>query len=562
MRTSRLRIICSVVAATAVVTALACRPPPRRKSVDRPDRTFGRMQTLVFGGDTVLARRQHWGVTDEDAAEPLGALRPLFDGADVSLVNLEGVLASRGTMQDKGERNSFYFRGRPDLVRVLLDGGIDVVATANNHAGDYGPDAVAESLALLDAAAIQHVGAGLTPEAAAAPVFRTIGDVVVAFVGADSTQPTFAVGPGKAGSNFLDEGRPDAFVAAVRASVAAARRYAHLVFLTIHWGANNQDAPSEERRVLARRLIDEADVDAILGHSAHRAQGIEIYRDKPILYDAGNLLWDYDDDGPSHRGLVFRLHFDRTGVRWLEAIPVQLRLNRTEVDAEPSVALDRLAGLCADLGTELGRMPDPGDGAGSEAGVLGIADAPRLTAPVEPGGVPPTPERRVPPRNVLFPIPATVVSGPDADATKLDPPVAFGQGIELIAWRLDTPRIRRHRPLVVTTWWRATATVEGRWEVFLHADPTTRGQERFCGGGAGEHEPGDWSYPTNRWRPGDVVMDRFDVRPFPDVPPGSYALFVGMWRPDARERLQVLDPARHDGDDRVRLGTFEQTAED
>jgi hypothetical protein len=58
------------------------------------------------------------------------------------------------------------------------------------------------------------------------------------------------------------------------------------------------------------------------------------------------------------------------------------------------------------------------------------------------------------------------------------------------------------------------------------------------------------------------VMDRFDVRPFPDVPPGSYALFVGMWRPDARERLQVLDPARHDGDDRVRLGTFEQTAED
>jgi poly-gamma-glutamate capsule biosynthesis protein CapA/YwtB (metallophosphatase superfamily) len=549
--------------AAALLGSLAagCRPPPKRKVSTDPGGEFGRLQTLVFAGDTVLARRMHWGVTDEDAREPLGAVRPLFDGADLSLVNLEGVLSSRGTMQDKGERNSFYFRGRPDLVRVLVEGGIDVVTLANNHAGDYGPDALLDALGILDAAGIQHVGAGATPEQAAAPIYRRAGEVVVAVVGADATQSSFDVRRGQAGSNFWNEGRPDELVAAVRESVRLARRHAHVVFLTIHWGPNNTDEPSPERRRLAHRLIDEAGVDAVLGHSAHRAQGLEIHRGRPILYDVGNLLWDYDDEGPSHRGLAFRLHFDRGGVRWLEAVPVRLRKNRTTIDDEPAEALERLAELCATLGTELARRPGSGEGAGREVGVVAVGDEYSSPAPPRPAEAPAAPERRTPPPAVLFPTPATVVAELPADAQRFDPPVAFENGLELLGWRLETPRIRRHRPLFVTTWWRTTQTLDARWEVFLHPDPTREGQERFAGGGAGEHEPGDWSYPTNRWRPGELVEDRFDVRPFPDVPPGTYELFVGLWRPDTRVRLRPLDAARDDGGHRVRLGTFEQTAD-
>lgn len=538
-----------------------CRPPPKRKGSADPEREFGRLRTLVFAGDTVLARRMHWGVTDTEAREPLGALRALFDGADLSLVNLEGVLSSRGEMQDKGERNSFYFRGRPDLVRILVEGGIDVVTLANNHAGDYGPEALLDALDILDAAGIQHVGAGATPEQAAAPVYRRAGDVVVAVIGMDATQASFDVRRGRAGTNYASEARPDELVAAVRASVERARRHAHLVFLTIHWGPNNADEPGAERRALARRLIDEAGVDAVLGHSAHRAQGIEVHRGRPILYDAGNLLWDYDDEGPSHRGLAFRLHFDRHGVRWLEAIPIRLRKNRTALDDDPAEALERLAGLCRSLGTDLVRRPGTGEGAGAEVGVLVVEPRYAPAAPERPDEAPPEPARRTPPPAVLFPTPDTVVAALPADANRFDPPVAFENGIELLGWRIETPRVRRHRPLFVRTWWRTDRPVEARWEVFLHPDPTREGQERFAGGGAGEHEPGDWSYPTNRWRPGEIVEDRFDVRPFPYVPPGTYELFVGLWRPDTRVRLRPLDEARTDGGRRVRLGTFEQTAD-
>ncbi len=510
----------------------------------------------------MLARRMHVGVTDDDASGPLAPIRDLLASADVALVNLECVLSARGEMQDKGERNSFYYRGRPDLVRILVEGGIDVVTLGNNHSGDYGPEALDDALAILDAAAVQRVGAGRDAAEASAPAFRTVGDVNVAFVGVDATQATFAVRPGKTGGNHLSERDPEAFVAAVRSQVAVARRRAHVVFLTIHWGPNNADEPAPERVRLARRLID-AGADAVLGHSAHRTQGIEIHRGRPILYDAGNLLWDYDDDGPSHRGIVFRLHFDRAGVRWIEAIPVRLRTNRTEragaQDAE--AALSRLERLSRAMGTEVARRAADGAGGSEPVGYVVIRDGPRPRPPADGSAFPPVPAPRTPPADVLFPTPAAIVPDLPAGAVRFDPPVGLDHGIEMLGYLVETPRIRRHRPLVVTTWWRATRPVETRFQVFLHVEGTRPDQARFAGTGAGDHEPGDWSYPTNRWRPGEIVADRFNVRPFPDVPPGTYALYAGMWHESRGNRLRVLDPARHDGSHRAQLGTFEQTAE-
>jgi poly-gamma-glutamate synthesis protein (capsule biosynthesis protein) len=35
-------------------------------------------------------------------------------------------------------------------------------------------------------------------------------------------------------------------------------------------------------------------VDVVYGHSSHHVKGIEIYRDKPILYGCGDFLNDYE----------------------------------------------------------------------------------------------------------------------------------------------------------------------------------------------------------------------------------------------------------------------------
>jgi hypothetical protein len=71
-----------------------------------------------------------------------------------------------------------------------------------------------------------------------------------------------------------------------------------------------------------------------------------------------------------------------------------------------------------------------------------------------------------------------------------------------------------------------------------------------------EHVPGDWMYPADRWRPGDVIEDRtlLQLPPF-TIRPGTYEVYFGVYRRSTGERLKVLQGAS-DGHDRVRLGTL------
>ncbi len=45
------------------------------------------------------------------------------------------------------------------------------------------------------------------------------------------------------------------------------------------------------------QLIDDAGIDLVYGHSSHHAKGIEVYRDRLILYGCGDFLNDYEGIG-------------------------------------------------------------------------------------------------------------------------------------------------------------------------------------------------------------------------------------------------------------------------
>ena len=63
---------------------------------------------------------------------------------------------------------------------------------------------------------------------------------------------------------------------------------------SVHWGSNwGYDIPREQT-VFAHRLIDEAGVDIIHGHSSHHVRAIEVYKDRLILYGCGDFLNDYE----------------------------------------------------------------------------------------------------------------------------------------------------------------------------------------------------------------------------------------------------------------------------
>ena len=118
--------------------------------------------TLVFAGDTTLD--DDAGALIERGGDPLADFASLFAQADVRLANLECVVATGGS----AGRKNYTFRAHPRVLPVLKK-HLDGVTLANNHSGDFGREAFAEMLGLLQRAGLAQAGGGLNLSQAHAP---------------------------------------------------------------------------------------------------------------------------------------------------------------------------------------------------------------------------------------------------------------------------------------------------------------------------------------------------------------------------------------------------------
>jgi poly-gamma-glutamate capsule biosynthesis protein CapA/YwtB (metallophosphatase superfamily) len=290
---------------------------------------------LALAGDTMLGR----GVAQELARRPPRSLvaaeiAELTREADVCIVNLECCISERGEPVPK----AFTFRAPPQAVETLVHLGVDCVLLANNHALDYGSEALLDTFAHLREAGIRWAGAGENVEQARAPVVLD-GLSIVAF----SDHPAgFAAGPARPGIAYADirGGLPDWLLeAAARGLVCP------------HWGPNMTPAPLPYVRDAARSLC-EAGAALVAGTSAHVFHGVE----GPVLYDIGDFIDDYAVDTRlrNDHGLLFLVDLEPDGPRRIEAVPIRLeyaftRLARGE---EADWIRRRFRAACSAFGTD------------------------------------------------------------------------------------------------------------------------------------------------------------------------------------------------------------------
>jgi len=304
--------------------------------------------TVALAGDTMLGR----GVARALATTPPEALvapevRAAIGQADLVVLNLECCISDRGRPWDAPGK-PFFFRAPLRAVELLALLGTNCVTLANNHALDYGVDALADTLAHLAAADIAAAGAGLDLAQARRPAVLAAGGLRVAVLGATDHPPDFAASPDRPGVAFADLGRqvPNWLLDSVRAADAEVR------LVTPHWGPNMTTAPVRHVRRAATALVD-AGATLVAGHSAHVPHGVA----GPVLYDLGDFLDDYRVD-PMLRndlGLLFLITLDARGPVRLEALPLKLEYCHTGLAAgdDADWMRRRFRGACADLGTEV-----------------------------------------------------------------------------------------------------------------------------------------------------------------------------------------------------------------
>ncbi|MBE1535375.1 CapA family protein [Actinomadura algeriensis] len=310
--------------------------------------------TLALAGDTMLGR----DVAGRVAADPhglfSGEVRAAVAEADLAVVNLECCVSDRGRRWDPVHK-AFHFRAPPSAAGVLAGLGVDCVTLANNHALDYGPDALADTLGHLAAAGVRTVGAGRTPDEARAPAVLEAGGLRLAIVGVTDHPADFAVAPGRPGVARADlwTGVPAWLLDLVRDL-----RAAHdVVVVTPHWGPNMTSEPLPYVRRAAAALLD-AGATLVAGHSAHVFHGVA----GPVLFDLGDFIDDYavHEVLRNDLGLLFLVTLDARGPSRVEAVPLRLDHARTRLaeGADRAWIARRLTAACAAFGTEVA----PGEG--------------------------------------------------------------------------------------------------------------------------------------------------------------------------------------------------------
>lgn len=243
--------------------------------------------TILFSGDVLLS--DHVLNAYSRAGGISGVLDPWYrnaiQSADYFTVNEEFPFSSRGT---QAADKQYTFRLAPEKVSMFREMGIDAVTLANNHALDYGVDALSDTCEVLDSAGILHTGAGKDLDAAKQPVVFEKNGQRVALIGATRVIPEagWAATNGHPGMLSSYEVSVEPLLAQIAECHAAGEK----VVVLIHWGIERDETPQEYQRALAKRYID-AGADLVIGSHPHVLQGIEYYKGKPVFYSLGNFVF-------------------------------------------------------------------------------------------------------------------------------------------------------------------------------------------------------------------------------------------------------------------------------
>lgn len=209
-------------------------------------------------------------------------LGDLFKRDDLTVINLECPASDAGAIIPK----EFNFRCDPAALPAMRDAGVEVANQGNNHAYDFGPEALLDSMENLRRNDIVPVGAGADEREALRPAVLDVEGWKVAVVGLGTVvdPPDSVAGPGHPGVAAGHD------TAAMLRAIRAAEQEADLVIVTIHWGVELDTTPRAEQVELGHQFVD-AGADIVFGHHAHRLQPLDHYQGRAIFWGLGNFVW-------------------------------------------------------------------------------------------------------------------------------------------------------------------------------------------------------------------------------------------------------------------------------
>ncbi len=302
---------------------------------------------LTFIGDISFAEGySNMNALYKESDRILGCIRPdVLEGlkdSDIFMANNEFPYSDRGSAR---EGKMFTFRAKPGSVSYLHDMEVDIVSLGNNHAYDYGPDALLDTFDILNEARIPYVGAGRNIDEAMKPVYYKVNGKTIAYTsatqiertGSPDTKEATADSPGVL--RTLDSSK-------MVKCIQEASANSDFVIVYVHWGSENTDLVDDSQKKLARDYVS-AGADLIIGDHSHCLQGIDYVDGVPVIYSLGNFWFNSRTIDTGYVRVILDTSGNEVSIKSFEFVPCIQRGCHTYLadESEKQRILEYLQGI-------------------------------------------------------------------------------------------------------------------------------------------------------------------------------------------------------------------------
>ncbi len=274
--------------------------------------------TLLLVGDIMLDRGVEYIMEKEgDWRFPFLKIAENLKGVDVLFGNLEGPISN------KGEKvGSIYsFRANPEVIQGLSFAGFDVLSIANNHAFDYGREALEDTFFRLKEAGIDYVGGGFNGGEAYSPIIKEVNGTKIAFLAYTNLGPeSWKAVEENSGIAWISENDFEK----IKNDIKEAREKTDVLIVSLHAGEEYFLEPTQFQIQFSRAAI-EAGANVVVGHHSHVVQGNEKHKEGWIFYSLGNFVFDQGFSEETMKGQAVKVLIENGKIR--TAAPMEIEIN-------------------------------------------------------------------------------------------------------------------------------------------------------------------------------------------------------------------------------------------
>ena len=273
-----------LLSAWALILDRRTGPAPEAVKPSPGEGSFEAVRLLALG-DVNLGRRVGQVIVGGDTLYPFARSADTLRGYDIVFANLESNISEQhGRTEAPG--SNMVFTAPPAAAQSLKRGGVRVVATANNHALDFGVSAHDQTIRYLDSAGIAHCGTSQGGVSLYRPALLRANGIRFAFFAVTDIMN----GTGRAWRNLVAQADTGALLPAIR----AVRESTDVVVVSFHGGNEYAAEASARTRSFSRQVLD-GGADIVLGHHPHIPYGIETRGGKVAVHSLGNFVFMQPD---------------------------------------------------------------------------------------------------------------------------------------------------------------------------------------------------------------------------------------------------------------------------